>query len=148
MMFVYGLLLGVAIYMIWQDVKYQTVPVWCLILLGVVTGVKLFYEPNPDGLWAAFSILFIFASCQGIFYFIRRRLAMGWGDSALGPLCGLWLYVHEIPSFLVYVGIIGILTGLVWRYRWRMRTFPFVPAILGGQGIVFLIRCFLKSNGI
>lgn len=148
MIWIYGLLVGISFCIIWQDIQSQTISVWCLVLYGIATGLKLFFEPNPDAYWPALIILFSFMCAQGIFIYFQGRLAMGWGDLVLSPMCGLWINIQELPSFYLSIGIIGILMGLIWHYRWGLRTFPFMPAILGGQGVVFLIRCFLKSNGI
>jgi prepilin signal peptidase PulO-like enzyme (type II secretory pathway) len=115
------------------------------MLAGVLQQIT---QPEPESFWAAFVIAFIFFSCQGLFYFLKGEPAIGWGDVAIAPSCGLWLYLHELPSFLLSTGFIALCTGMIWRYRWNMQTFPLAPALLSGLGITFLIRCFLTGNGI
>jgi prepilin signal peptidase PulO-like enzyme (type II secretory pathway) len=119
-----------------------------LLLFALISGLHLYFEPNPDGLWVAGIILIIFSGCQLFFSLFLRKLAMGWGDMILGPACGVWIYAHELPYFLLSTGFIGLIMGLFWYYRWGNRTYPFMPSILGGLGVILLIRCFLKSDGL
>lgn len=144
----YSLLGMMALFLIWQDIQNQTISLWCLCLLAVAAGLKQFYEPNVEGLWVAGIIFTLFLACQGFFTYFYKKLAIGWADLFLGPICGTWLYVHELPYFLISVGLFGFIMGIIWRFRWRYNAFPFAPAILGGQGIVLLSRCFLAINGL
>jgi len=144
----YSLLVGSALCLMWTDVRKQTIPLWALLLFIMASVLHQLYEPNSEGLWVAGLLLLLFLGCQSIYYFFTRKLAIGWGDVLLVPFCGFWLYFHELPSFLLGTGLVALLMGLLWRYKWGLRTFPFVPALLLGLGIVFLIRCFLIKNGI
>lgn len=148
MLLAYSLLGGSALLMVYQDVQEQTIPLLGLVLFILAALLKQFWEPDLEGLWAACTIALILISCQGFFYLFKRELAMGWGDLLLTPFCGLWLYLHELPSFLFSAGVTALFIGIFWHYKWRMRTFPMVPAILSGLGVVFLIRCFSMMNGV
>jgi hypothetical protein len=146
MILAYILLGGSSLFMIYQDIREQTIPLYGLI---VFAGVSLLFQvgaPNPDGFWAFGTIALIFSALQGTFYLITRQTALGWGDLILSPFCGLWLYHSEIPLYLLSTGILALLTGIFWRYRWGIRPFPMAPAILLGMGAVVLIRCFLMMN--
>jgi prepilin signal peptidase PulO-like enzyme (type II secretory pathway) len=144
----YSLLGGISLLMIWQDVRYKMISLWCVCLFFIISCLHHYAYPNPDGLWVAGLILMTFLGCQSLFAMLYRKQAMGWGDVLLGPICGLWLYVDEFPFYIVSTGIIAFIMGLIWSYRWGSRTFPFVPSLIGGQGVIFLIRCFFNSNGL
>lgn len=148
MLLAYILLGGSALLIVYDDVREQNIHAIYLIAFILAGVLQQTNHPEPEGFWAAFGIAFIFFSCQGLFYFLKGEQAIGWGDLAIAPACGLWLRLHELPSFLLSAGFIALCTALIWRYRWNMRTFPLAPALLCGLGIVFLIRCFLTGNGI
>jgi hypothetical protein len=145
---VYTLLAISGLWIIIQDTKDQTIPKAGLALFVGVTILKHFFDPNPEGLWAAGTISIIFLSCFSILYLFKKRAPMGWGDLLLAPLCGFWLHIQDIPLFLFTTGLVACVIGLFWHYRWGMRTFPLTPAIVSGLGVVFLIRCFLTVSGI
>ena len=131
-----------------QDVREQTIPVSGL---AVFAGASLYHhgiEPNAEGLWVAGMIAVIFMVCQGLFYLIKAQPAMGWGDLILSPFCGLWLRIHELPTYFIATGMFALLMGIFWWYRWRLKTFPMAPALLFGLGFVLVIRCFLMVNRI
>ena len=148
MLLAYSLLGGSALFMIYEDMRKQTIPLSGLVLFIAATLLNQFLEGSLEGFWSAGVIALVFISCQGLFYLFKREPAMGWGDLLLSPFCGLWLYLNELPSFFLAVGFMALLMGILWRYRWGMRTFPMAPAILFGLGIVFLIRCLFMMNGI
>ena len=148
MFLVYSLLIGISAYIIRQDVKDQTIPISGLALFLIVSLLKQFFEPEIYSLISVAGITLILLGCQGLFYVFKGEIAMGRGDLILGPLCGLWLFLDELPLFFMGTGLIALLIGLFWRHRWKLHTFPMAPAILGGLGTVFLIRCFLRVNGV
>lgn len=148
MLLAYSLLGGSALFMMYQDVREQTIPLSGLFVFMLAALLHQVLEPDPEGLWAAITIALIFMSCQGIFYLIKHEFVMGWGDLTLSPFCGLWLSFYELPSFFIATGVFALMIGILWRYQWGMRTFPMAPALLLGLGFVFLIRCFSTVHGI
>ena len=148
MLLAYILLGSSALLMVVQDVRTHTIP---LIGLVIFAGASLYAHlltPGVEGLWVGGLIFLLFMACQGIFYLLKRECAVGWGDAILSPLCGLWFHFHEMPLYLVSTGLFALLTGLFWHYRWQLKTFPMVPALLLGLSFVLLIRCFLIGDGI
>jgi hypothetical protein len=148
MLLAYALLGGSALLIVHHDIQTQTFPFYALGIFILAGLLKQIGEPDLEGFWAAGAVALILAGCQGLFCLLRGEPAMGWGDLILSPFCGLWLYLHEIPSFLLGMGLVALLMGILWRYRWGMQTFPMAPAILSALGIIFLIRCFLMMNRI
>jgi prepilin signal peptidase PulO-like enzyme (type II secretory pathway) len=126
--------------MVYEDVCKQTIPLLGLALFIMATLLNFFLEGSLEEVESASIIALVLISSQGLFYLFKREPAMGWGDLLLSPFCGLWLYFPELPSFFLGTGLIALLMGILWHYRWGMRTFPMAPAILFGLGIVFLIR--------
>lgn len=142
-------LLGISVFcLVYQDVKEQTISLPGLLGFVIATLIHQGLEPNLESVWAACMIAFIFMSCQGIFYLVRREFVMGWGDLILCPFCGLWLGFDELPLFFVATGAFALIIGIFWYFRWKMRMFPFVPALLLGLGVVFLNRCFSNAIGV
>jgi Flp pilus assembly protein protease CpaA len=148
MAILYILLGSSAFFMMAQDVQKQTIPLYGLI---VFAGASLYHSirmTSQEGFWAAGIIFFIFITCQGVYYLLKRKPIMGWGDIFLGPLCGLWLESHEIPLYFISTGVFALLIGLIWWHQWKMKTFPLTPALLIGLGFIFLNRCFLTTSGL
>lgn len=139
---------GSALIIIRHDIQAQTIPLYALLVFILAALLKQVVEPNLEGFWAAGAVALILTGCQGLFYLFRREPAMGWGDLLLAPFCGLWFSLPDLPVFLLGTGLMALLMGIFWRYRWGMRTFPMAPAVLAGLGVVFLIRCFSMMNGI
>lgn len=148
MLLAYLLLSGSSLLIIYDDVREQTIRVLGLAAFVLAGLLQQIGQPDPEGLWATGVIAFLFLGCQGLFYLFRKEPAMGWGDLLIGPACGLWLRLHELPSFLVTTGLVALSIGVVWRYQWKMRAYPLTPALLSGLGMVFLIRCFSIKNGL
>jgi Flp pilus assembly protein protease CpaA len=139
---------GSALFLVYQDIREQTIPLSGLALFLVASLLKQVAEPDIEGLMVVAVLVSILLGCQGLFYLVKRKNVLGWGDLILGPGCGLWLHFQELPIFLLSTGIIALSMGVIWRYRWGMLAFPFAPALLFGLGVVFLIRCFLTVSGI
>ncbi|MBX9805423.1 MAG: A24 family peptidase [Alphaproteobacteria bacterium] len=148
MLFTYSLLLLISLPIIYQDVRHQTVPLWGLIVFAIVSLGHQIVAPNPEGRYAAGVLSFIFIVTHGIFYLLKRKPAMGWGDLILVPFCGLWLNQQKLPLYLILTGIFALLTGLIWRHRWGLKTYPLTPALLLGLGIVSIIHCFITMNEV
>jgi prepilin signal peptidase PulO-like enzyme (type II secretory pathway) len=148
MTILYIMLGSSAFIMMLQDVQKQTIPLYGLIVFAAASFYHSVMIASLKDLWAAGIIFFLFIICQGIYYLLKRKPIVGWGDIFLGPLCGLWLQSHEIPLYFVSSGVIALLIGLFWWHQWKMKTFPLTPALLAGLGFIFLNRCFLATSGL
>lgn len=60
---------------------------------------------------------------------IRRKEGMGMGDVKFLAVAGLWLGVKTMVPFLFLSGVLGIVTGLIWRVLKRGPIFPFAPSL-------------------
>lgn len=61
--------------------------------------------------------------------FLRRREGLGLGDVKFLAVAGLWLGGVAFVPFILYAGLFGVATGLVWRGLKRGAYFPFGPAL-------------------
>jgi len=60
---------------------------------------------------------------------VRRKEGMGMGDVKFLAVAGLWLGIKSLVPFLFFSGVLGIVTGLLWRALKRGAIFPFAPAL-------------------
>jgi leader peptidase (prepilin peptidase)/N-methyltransferase len=63
------------------------------------------------------------------YLYIRKTDALGWGDVKFLCMAGAWLLPAGFVPFLFFAGVIGIATGLLWRFAGRGHIFPFGPAL-------------------
>ncbi len=59
----------------------------------------------------------------------RGREMLGLGDVKFFAAAGLWMPVLLIPWFLFAAGVIGAITGLLWKRFMGEKEFPFAPAL-------------------
>ena len=64
----------------------------------------------------------------GSFYILKKD-ALGFGDVKFLCVAGAWLTIADFPAFLFFSGIIGIITGILWRINGKGKVFPFAPAL-------------------
>jgi prepilin signal peptidase PulO-like enzyme (type II secretory pathway) len=60
---------------------------------------------------------------------LRKKDGLGFGDVKFLAVAGLWLGVMPMVPFLFYAGVLGIITGLVWRALGLGPVFPFGPSL-------------------
>lgn len=60
---------------------------------------------------------------------LRKKDALGFGDVKFLAVAGCWLPLTAFVPFLFFSGLIGIVTGLLWRFAGRGAIFPFGPAL-------------------
>jgi len=60
---------------------------------------------------------------------IRKKEGMGLGDVKFLAVAGLWLGVKSLVPFLFFSGVLGIITGLIWKALKKGPIFPFAPAL-------------------
>ena len=62
--------------------------------------------------------------------FLKRREALGMGDVKFFAMAGLWLGLTYLPYFLIFSGIIGIISGVYYKFALKKELFPFGPALI------------------
>jgi Flp pilus assembly protein protease CpaA len=120
-----------------------------LILLFCVALVDLFFFYIPDSLvlgivgygiiqaephWGSAMMLgaLLLTLKKGVQVYLKKEGVIGWGDIKLISACGLFLSYEQIGFFILCIGLLGSLTGLIFR----LSIIPFAPCIGGGFFIV------------
>ncbi len=73
---------------------------------------------------------------------VRKKEGLGWGDVKLLPTIGLAVGAKPFVLVLILSGLLGILTGLLWRVLKKGPQFPFGPALVIAM---FLILVFASE---
>jgi leader peptidase (prepilin peptidase)/N-methyltransferase len=60
---------------------------------------------------------------------VRKKDGLGWADVKFLGIAGVWLPLMSFVPFLFLSGVMGTLTGLLWRALRRGPIFPFGPAL-------------------
>ncbi len=60
---------------------------------------------------------------------LRKKDGLGWADVKFLCVAGIWLPLISFVPFLFIAGLIGTLTGLLWKRLGRGPLFPFGPAL-------------------
>lgn len=63
------------------------------------------------------------------YLYLRKKDALGWGDVKFLGVIGTWLPLHDFVTFFLFAGLIGTITGLMWRGGSKGGIFPFGPAL-------------------
>ncbi len=63
------------------------------------------------------------------YFFLRHKDGLGWGDVKFLAVAGAWLPLSAFVPFLFGAGVIGTITGLLWRLKGEGAIFPFGPAL-------------------
>ncbi len=72
------------------------------------------------------------------FYIIRKREGLGMGDVKFLPVAGLWIGLTALPLYFVIAGVLGIITGLLWKLIFKNPEYPFGPALAAGMFLLVL----------
>lgn len=60
---------------------------------------------------------------------LRKKDGLGWADVKFLGVAGIWLPLISFVPFLFIAGVVGTITGLLWRLSGRGAVFPFGPAL-------------------
>jgi len=62
--------------------------------------------------------------------FLKKKEALGMGDVKFFAMAGLWLGLVYLPFFLIFSGLMGVISGIGYRYALKKEIFPFGPALI------------------
>ena len=79
------------------------------------------------------------------FYLITKREGLGMGDVKFLPVAGLWVGFAAIPVYFIIAGVVGVITGVVWKIIFKNPEYPFGPALAIAM---FLLVLFPEINFI
>ena len=69
---------------------------------------------------------------------VRKIEALGWGDIKLLPIIGLAVGLKPFVLVLILSGLLGTLTGLMWRALGKGPEFPFGPALVSSMFVILV----------
>jgi prepilin signal peptidase PulO-like enzyme (type II secretory pathway) len=98
----------------------------------LATGLAYQFYAKADVQDVAASMAFGLALGLVLHYgyrYVRKKDGLGFGDVKLLCIAGAWLTLTDFVPFLFFAGLMGTLTGIVWRLRERGAVFPFGPAL-------------------
>ncbi len=72
------------------------------------------------------------------YYYLRGREGLGFGDVKFFTVAGIWLGLWPLLPFLLIAGLLGVMTGLLWRALGRGDIFPFAPSLASSLWICAL----------
>ncbi len=139
--FVYGFTLeALAIVGLW----------WCIVAIVVTDLEHYIILDEVQIATALFGVLYVYtheiywlqpamAACAGVavglalkygFLYFTNKDGLGMGDVKFLGVAGIWLSdAWNFVPFLFFSGILGIATGLMWRWLHKSERFPFGPAL-------------------
>lgn len=77
--------------------------------------------------------------------YLRKKEGLGFGDVKFFAMAGLWLTWKWLAPFLFIAGLLGIVTGIVWRALGKGAVFPFGPALAAS---LFLCVAYSKYTNL
>lgn len=97
-------------------------------------GLFFAYAHNADWMNVAIAVatgVFGSLAVKYIFLWVTKRDGLGMGDVKLFGVVGIWLMnaIHFAP-LLVFAGVLGIISAIIWRGAGKGNVFPFGPAII------------------
>jgi Flp pilus assembly protein protease CpaA len=121
------------------DVKTLTLPTKGLAMVWIVTvGLQ-----GVETLFLSFSSIFLLFGVAIVVRTLHGRLfnseGLGKGDVKLMATAGLWVPVDETAFFLMAVGLLGTLGGLVWQHGGGGRLFP-LGCVIAGLMIIWILK--------
>jgi len=61
--------------------------------------------------------------------YLRKKEGLGFGDVKFFAVAGVWLGLNPIVPFLFFSGLLGVITGLIWKILKKGPIFPFGPSL-------------------
>lgn len=100
-----------------------------IALFGILYGVALHLPPSAMVAGAALGGVFGLLIKYG-FLWLRKKDGLGWGDVKFLVAAGIWLVEpRAFVPFFFFAGVLGIISGLLWRALGHGERFPFGPAL-------------------
>lgn len=113
------------------DLEHKIIPDSIHIAL-IPIGILYRYSINSDFL-SYFSGV-ILGLCIALalrygFWLWRKKEGLGMGDVKFFVVAGLFLGVHGFIPFMLFSGVFGVITGLIWKRTIKEDEYPFAPSL-------------------
>jgi leader peptidase (prepilin peptidase)/N-methyltransferase len=122
------------------DFEHTIIPDEIQIAL-FLTVVAYHWLHATDIAWALQGLgagLFTGLSMRFGYLWLRKKEGLGWGDVKLLPTIGLAVGAKPFILVLILSGLLGILTGIIWRALNKGPQFPFGPALIVSMFAIML----------
>ena len=115
------------------DIEKYFIPNSLQIALAIFSLALVFLDSGKSGLignagaavfYCGFGLLL-----YSLFYFTSHTEALGTDDIKFLAVAGLMLGMSKFLVFILIVGILGIVFGVLWEKIEKDETFPFAPAL-------------------
>jgi leader peptidase (prepilin peptidase) / N-methyltransferase len=117
--------------MIVVDLEHYIIPDTvqvALLILGVAYHMVL-QTPSSDVIYGTALGLGIALALRFGYQIIRKNEGLGMGDVKFFTVAGLWLGIKAMVPFMFLAGVLGVITGVIWKRLGRGDIFPFGPAL-------------------
>lgn len=108
------------------------------LLLGGIYHFAIRHTPIEEPLGGLLVGILIGASLQLGYRYLRKKEGLGTGDVKFLASAGLWLGLKPLVPFFVFSGLLGIVSGLLWRALGFGKIFPFGPALAIAMFVLIL----------
>ncbi len=129
---IFDLIIVVCMIMIITDLEHYVIMDSCQLTLLIL--VILFITYNQFNLiYSVISSILYFATifiAGYIVKIIKKKESIGYADIKFITISGLLLGINYLPQFLFLSGIIGVISGLLWKKFKKNEYFPFGPALI------------------
>ncbi len=139
MVFFYGLIVLTLV-----DIKLQLLPniiTYPLIVLGIGCNSLGIFTDLESALIGAFAGYFSLWAVNMIFYLVRKKQGMGYGDFKLFSAIGAWVGWQLLPLVILLSSVVGVLCVIILAGLSRKKVaqrIPFGPYLAGAGTIAVL----------
>lgn len=113
------------------DLKHKIIPdeiqialLFLALVLKIHEGDEIFFM-----IVAPISAFLFGLTLRWVFFLWKRRESLGMGDVKFLAPAGLLVGFDGIIPFMFYAGIIGVASGVAWKFIKKEDDFPFGPAL-------------------
>lgn len=134
--------------LIWQDMRTMRLSdglILALWGLGMV-GMRAAHLAS-DALMSTLILFVLMLAVKVSYARLRGREGIGMGDVKLFAALGPWVYPTLIPFFLICVGGVGCIWGIILKIKGKAGYFPFAPSILMGCALMHAFFILLFTYG-
>lgn len=119
-----GIKLFVGGWLSYYDLRTLSVPVWALALYASI----VIWQCPVHGI--SFSICAFFVCGVWVFERIKSQTYLGLADKILLSVVGMTIPPMQVGWFFITIGIVSLITALIWQKLANCARFPMMPAII------------------
>lgn len=134
------------------DIETMRLPDQLVLISGLIglfyVAFLLYSAPSIDEMKTVLSMkatgFFVYGALiwglGKITSFVLKKPSLGFGDVKFYLVAGLWLGIDFIPVYMILCGICGIVFGLFYTRIYKIKFFPFGPAIILSLYICLILQ--------